>query len=185
MYFFHFSGYTPEGSEISDYLPGNISRHHFSNRQDLLPLFDEYEKMVIRNGHRTAMTWPYTFATFETGETIPIELRIQYRQCPSDWQTYGNPFNSKRLKARAKAPTTSNDTEILTGSEDNQTELLTAESTPIGHLAAAEELNKILNSRAWRWASHYGRFKYRFLIPIYDLLRRSLRKKARSNQTDS
>src|SRR2546428_6657809 len=32
-----------------------------------------------RNGHRTARTWPYTFAYFKTGEAIPIELRIQYR----------------------------------------------------------------------------------------------------------
>ena len=149
-------------------MASDISRHHFSNRRDLRPLFDEYEKLVIRNGHRTARTWPYTFAYFKTGEAIPIELRIQYRHCPSKWEWYGNPFNSKILKARAERP-----------------ELRAGESTPIAHLTAEVELNKILNSRAWRWASRYGRFKYRFLIPVYDLLRRPLRKKAKSNQKDS
>jgi len=168
MYFFHFSGYTLESSEISDYLPSDVSRHHFSNRRDLQPLFDEYKKLVIQNGHRTARTWPYTFAYFKTGEAIPSELRIQYRLCPSKWEWYGNPFNSKILKARAEPP-----------------ELRAAEPTPIAPLTAEVELNKILNSRAWRWASRYGRFKYRFLIPVYDLLRRPLRKKAKSNQKDS
>jgi glycosyltransferase involved in cell wall biosynthesis/lipopolysaccharide biosynthesis glycosyltransferase len=211
MYFYHFSGYTLEGSEISDYLPREISRHHFSNRPDLLPLFDEYEKAVIRNGYRTAITWPYTFANFDTGETIPIELRIQYRQCPSDWQVYGNPFSSNRLKARANPPPASPATGIQggpetepaelrvaeaspdsqlspeteqaqTGSEAGPTELTATESTSIGQLAAEAELNKILNSRAWRWACRYGRFKYRVLIPIYDLLRRPVRKMAKSNK---
>jgi glycosyltransferase involved in cell wall biosynthesis len=167
MYFFHFSGYTLESSEISDHVRSDSSRHHFSNRRELRSLFDEYEKLVIRNGHKTASTWPYTFAYFTTGEAIPIELRIQYRLCPSKWRLYGNPFNSKRLKAEAERPESGAD-----------------ESTPVAHLTAEEELNKILNSRAWRWVSRYGRFKNRFLIPVYDLLRRPFRKKAKSNQQD-
>jgi len=185
MYFFHFSGFTLESSEISDYLPSDISRHRFSNRPDLGPLFDEYQKLLIRNGHRTTRTWPYTFAYFTTGEAIPPELRIQYRNCPSKWRSYGNPFNSKELEDRANPPATPKATEVLGESKAEHTESRADGSTPIAHSTAEEELNKILNSRAWRWASRYGRFKYRFLIPIYDLLRRPLRKKAKSNQEKS
>jgi glycosyltransferase involved in cell wall biosynthesis len=214
MYFFHFSGYTLESSEISDYLPRDLSRHHFSNRRDLRPLFDEYKKLVVRNGHRTAMTWPYTFAYFKTGEAIPLELRIQYRNCPSKWRWYGNPFTSKRLKDRANPDTTREATQIPPESEGGQTELQVDESTPVARatpdvdrimleseaeqtgsragettlraqLTAEEELNKILNSRAWRWASRYGRFKYRFLIPVYDLLRRPFGKKSGKSERGS
>jgi hypothetical protein len=156
MYFFHFSGFNPERSEISNYIPSDISRHHFSNRPDLGPLFNEYKELLVRNGHRTASTWPYSFAYFTTGEPIPRELRIEYRNRPSDWLLLGNPFNSESLKDRANPPKT--------------------------HLTTEEELNKILNSRAWHWASRYGRFKYRFLMPVYDLLSRPLRKKAKSNR---
>jgi hypothetical protein len=155
LYFFHFSGFSPESSEISGYIPSDISRHRFSNRPDLGPLFDEYKDLLVRNGHRTARTWPYTFAYFTTGEAIPPGLRIQYRNCPSEWLSYGNPFDSQSLK-----------------------DIAYPQNIPIAHLTAEEELKKVLNSRAWRWASRYGRFKHRFLMPVYDLLRRPFRKKA-------
>src|SRR5262249_14628314 len=163
MYFFHFSGFSMESSEISDYLPSDVSRHRFSNRPDLGPLFNEYKELLVRHGHRTTRTWPYTFAYFTTGEPIRPELRIQYRNCPSEWLSYGNPFHSKSLKDRANPRNIPKATEVL----------------------AEEKLNRILNSRAWRWASRYGRFKHRFLVPVYDLLRRLLRKKAKSNQKNS
>jgi hypothetical protein len=174
MYFFHFSGFTLESSDISDYIPSDTSRYCFSNRPDLRPLFDQYQKLLVRNGHRTARIWPYTFAYFTTGEAIPPELRIEYRNCPSKWLSYGNPFNSKELEERANL-----------GSKGEHTESRAGGSTPITHSTAEEELNKILNSRAWRWASRYGRFKYRFLIPVYDLLRRALRKNSKLNQEKS
>jgi glycosyltransferase involved in cell wall biosynthesis len=162
MYFFHFSGFSLESSEISEYIPSDVSRHHFSNRPDLGPLFNEYKELLVRNGHRTARTWPYTFAYFTTGEAIPPELRIQYRNCPSEWLSYGNPFNSEKLK-----------------------DIAYPQDIPIARLTAEEELKKVLDSRAWRWASRYGRFKHRFLVPVYDLLRRPLRKKAKLNQENS
>lgn len=185
MYFFHFSGFTLESSEISDYLPGDVSRHRFSNRPDLGPLFNEYKELLVRNGHGTARTWPYTFDYFTTGEPIPPELRIQYRNCPSKWLSYGNPFNSKSLRDRANPQNIPKATEVLVEPTAKHTESRAGESTPIAHSTAEEELNKILNSRAWRWAARYGRFKYRFLMPVYDLLRRPLRKKAKSNQEKS
>ena len=185
MYFFHFSGFNLDSSEISAYIPSDISRHRFSNRPDLGPLFDEYKELLVRNGHRTAMTWPYSFAYFTTGEAIPPELRIQYRNSPLEWPSYGNPFNSKSLKDRANPQSIPEATEVLIESKAEQTESRVSESTLIALLRAEEELNKILSSRAWRWASRYGRFKYRFLIPIYDLLRRPLRKNAKLNQEKS
>jgi hypothetical protein len=185
MYFFHFSGFTLESSEISDYIPSDISRHRFSNRPDLGPVFNEYKELLVRNGHRTARTWPYTFAYFTTGEAIPPELRIQYRNCPSEWLSYGDPFNSKSLKDTANPHTTQEGTQILAASEAEQTESGADESTRIAHLTAEQELNKILNSRAWRWASRYGRFKYRFLIPAYNFVRRPFIKKATASQKGS
>ena len=185
MYFFHFSGFNLESSEISDYIPSNISRHRFSNRPDLGPLFDEYKQMLVRNSHRTARTWRYTFAYFTTGEAIPPELRIQYRNSPSKWLSYGNPFNSKSLKDGANPRNIPKATEVLLESKAEHTESRAGGSTLIAYLRAEEELNKIRSSRAWRWASRYGRFKYRFLIPVYDLLRRPLRKKAKLNQEKS
>jgi hypothetical protein len=176
MYFFHFSGFTLESSEISDYIPGDVSRHRFSNRLDLGPLFNEYKELLLQNGHRTAGAWPYTFAYFTTGEAIPAELRIQYRN--SKQRSYGDPFKSQFLKDRAKSLSISEATEVLAESKAERTE---SGSTRFPNLAAEEELNKILNSRAWRWASRYGRFKYRFLIPVYDFLRSPFRKKAKSN----
>lgn len=164
MYFFHFSGFNLEGPEISVYIPTDIARHCFSNRPDLGPLFNEYKELIVRNGHTTARTWPYTFAYFTTGEPIPPELRVQYRNSPSEWPSYGNPFDSKSLKDRANPQHIFRATEVPVESKAEHTE------------TAEEELNKILNSRAWRWASRYGRFKYRFLIPVYDVLRRPSRK---------
>src|SRR6266404_1654056 len=185
MYFFHFSGFNLESSEISNYIPSDIARHRFSNRTDLGPLFNEYKELLLRNGHGTARTWPYTFAYFKTGEAIPNELRIQYRNCPSKWGWYGNPFNSKRLKDRANPHTTQEGTQVLAASEAEQTESRADESIRIAHLTAEQELNRILNSRAWRWASRYGRFKYRFLIPAYDFVRRQFIKKEKESQEKS
>ena len=35
-------------------------------------------------------------------------------------------------------------------------------------LTPTEQLNAILNSRAWRWVCRYGRFKNRYLVPAYE-----------------
>lgn len=46
-----------------------------------------------------------------------------------------------------------------------------------------EQLNKILNSRAWRWVSRYGRVKGRYLEPTYKLLRHPVGNGRRLAQT--
>ncbi|MDX6305174.1 MAG: hypothetical protein QOI77_2143, partial [Blastocatellia bacterium] len=45
-------------------------------------------------------------------------------------------------------------------------------SVRISYLSDKESrLNDILNSRAWRWVCHYGRFKNRFITPAYRLIK--------------
>lgn len=157
LYFFHFSGYVLESAKISKYFPADRARHHLSDRPDLQQLFEEYEKLIVKNGYKTASKWNYTFATFKSGEIIPAELRTEYRQNFSNQQSYGNPFTSKRLIAKAEGTQPQTDKPILRNT------LLTAE----------EQLDNILNSRAWNWVSRLGRLKERFFNPVYNFFRRS------------
>jgi hypothetical protein len=104
LYFFHFSGYDPNQAELivtEKYFPSALARFRLSNRPDLQPLFAEYRSLLFENGHEQMQKWPYTFARFKSGEPVPNQLRIQYRNSPGDWEKYGNPFESKRLERSA------------------------------------------------------------------------------------
>jgi hypothetical protein len=147
LYFFHFSGYKPESTEISSHIPASVARHRLSHRSDLKELFVEYKNRLIENGYEQAITWPYTFGTFRTGETIPDDVRRHYRSVPEEWGNLGDPFASEKLKRQAGFNSKSGEASVLT---------------------PAEQLNAILNSRAWRWVCHYGRFKNRYLTPAYE-----------------
>jgi hypothetical protein len=146
LYFFHFSGYKPGSAEISSYIPASVARHRFSNRPELRELFAEYKSLLMENGYQQTSTWPYTFGYFKTGERIPDSVRSNYRRQPGTWQAAGDPFNSERLRRQAGIETKSAEPDLLT---------------------PAEQLNAILNSRAWRWVCRYGRFKNRYLMPAY------------------
>jgi hypothetical protein len=148
LYFFHFSGYHPESEAISSHLPDSSARYRLSNRRDLVKLFAQYKELLIRNGHGRASCWPYTFGYFKTGEPIPDNLRSYYRSLSGKWHSAEDPFESEELKRRA-------DTETKVGTH-------------------TEQLNAILNSRAWRWVCRYGRFKNRYLAPAYQLFGRLL-----------
>lgn len=139
LYFFHFSGYQPESDAISNYIPKSLARYGFSNRRELRKLFAQYQELLIANGYRQTSSWPYTFGYFKSGEPISSDLRLHYRSLPAEWRRFGNPFQSKELKRRINVEVRS----------ENST----------------EQLNAILNSRAWRWVCRYGRFKNRFLAP--------------------
>ncbi|HEV7682571.1 MAG TPA: hypothetical protein VGO68_10650 [Pyrinomonadaceae bacterium] len=159
LYFFHFSGYDPECDAISSHIPVSLARHRLSRRSDLGSLFAEYKEMLIENGQTEASGWPYTFGYFTTGEQIPDELRKYYRSIPEKWRSLGNPFVSEKLKQEAQQL-------CLNGGANNQRD---AASTPV------EQLNAILNSRAWRWVSRYGRMKNRYLTPVAETVRRLVR----------
>jgi hypothetical protein len=150
LYFFHFSGYQPESNAISKHIPECLARYRFSNRQDVRKLFADYGDLLTSNGYQQAISWPYTFGYFNSGEPIPSNLRVHYRSLSSERRRYGDPFESEELKRRI-------DVEA-----DSRTSI--------------EQLNAILNSRAWCWVSRYGRFKNSFLTPIYEFLRSPLRK---------
>jgi hypothetical protein len=158
LYFFHFSGYDPRSSSISSHIPHRRARSRLANGSDLRDLFAKYKKLLLANGHAQAISWPYTFDYFKTGERVPNYLRTYYRSLPAAKRAAA-PFESQELGelARADSPL-----------------------TEAAQLTAAAQLETIRNSRAWRWVFRYGRFKNRFL-QIYDLLRRPLNKRVKSN----
>jgi lipopolysaccharide biosynthesis glycosyltransferase len=148
LYFFHFSGYDSDSGAISSHIPVSLARHLLSDGSDLKSFFDEYKERLINNGHKQATVWPYTFATFKTGEAIPYNVRVYYRSLPGKGRGLGDPFESDRLKRQAAGAAT---------------------SAPVTALTDTEQLNAILNSRAWRWVCRYGRFNERYLMPAADL----------------
>jgi lipopolysaccharide biosynthesis glycosyltransferase len=150
LHFFHFSGYDPEGSGISIHVTESLARNRFANRRDLTKLFTLYKNLLLENGHRETSSWLYSFDYFNTGERVPEHVRSYYRSLPKS-RRHKNPFESEELKQLARL-----DSRLAEGSE----------------LTAAEQLNAIMNSRAWRWVSRYGRFKNRYLTPAAELFGR-------------
>jgi hypothetical protein len=136
LYFFHFSGYDPEGATISIHIPDSVARYRFSTRRDLVELFADYKDLLMKNGYQQTSAWPYTFGTFKSGEPIPVSVRRYYRSVPNKWRRLGDPFAAEELKLAA-------------GNTLAETH--------------TEQLDAILNSRAWRWVSRYGRMKNRVL----------------------
>jgi hypothetical protein len=141
LYFFHFSGYKPGSAEISSHIPGSLARHRLSNHRELRELFAHYQQQLLENGYEETSAWPYTFGYFKAGEPISDELRRHYRSLVAKGENHSDPFDSEKLKRQA-------------GIDNN--------SEP-GMVTPAEQLNAILNSRAWRWVSRYGRLKNRYL----------------------
>lgn len=153
LYFFHFSGYDPDGSGISTHIPESMARYRFANRSDLTKLFNDYKKRLLANGHRETSRWPYSFDYFKTGERVPEHLRSYYRNLHKS-QRHKDPFDSEELKELA------------------QRESQFAELSAHGAHTPAAQLDAILNSRAWRWVARYGRFKNRYLTPAAALFGR-------------
>ena len=158
LYFFHFSGYTSESPAISSHIPVSLARHLLSNRRDLKNLFEEYKNLLLNNGHKQTSAWPYTFASFKSGEPIPDSVRLYYRSLPGKGRGLGDPFESDQLKWQAVVATTRGRSGMP--------------NPPVPALTHTEQLNAILNSRAWRWVCRYGRFKDRYLVPVVDLVSR-------------
>ncbi|HEX3280712.1 MAG TPA: hypothetical protein VHR36_05730 [Pyrinomonadaceae bacterium] len=156
LHFFHFSGYDPDRASISTHIPEHVARFRLANRSDLRSLFARYKKLLFANGHAQAISWPYTFDYFKNGERVPRYVRTYYRRLPAAKRASA-PFEELEELARADSPMTEE-----------------------AELTQAAELEAIHNSRAWRWVFRYGRFKHRFLQPVYDLFRRPVRKRAKS-----
>src|SRR5262249_5125495 len=99
------------------------------------------QRLLLENGYKQTTSWPYTFGSFSSGEPIPPHVRRYYRSLGAERSALGDPFASEELKR------------IAAGSENQSGNVQTAQ----------EQLNAILNSRAWRWVSRYGRLKDRFV----------------------
>lgn len=105
LYFFHFSSYHPETPDlltghIKDSI-ANLARQRLSDRPDLHQLFSEYREQLVRNGYEQSKNWPYSYAYFRTGEMIPYELRVEYRNGLAGLAEYDDPFESPAKLERA------------------------------------------------------------------------------------
>lgn len=154
LYFFHFSGYDPESTAISTHIPKSFARYRLANRSDLKKFFKDYKNRLLENGHKETSRWPYSFGYFKTGERVPDHVRSYYRSLPKS-RRHREPFESQELQRLAR--------------QDSRS---TEHSPQKNALTPAAQLDAILNSRAWRWVSRYGRFKHRYLTPPYRFLAR-------------
>ena len=153
LYFFHFSGYSPERATISSHIPNHLARYRLSNRRDLRKLFREYKRLLRKNDYDSTIDWPYSFGYFDTGEPISRANRAFYRTAGKRAQRFGDPFASTNLKRMFG---------IDAGSKRN------GQARNGVYLTSDEQLKAILNSRAWRWVNRYGRFKIRYVTPAWE-----------------
>jgi len=98
LHFFHFSGYRVEEP---DQICRWITRYNLSNRLDLKDLFAEYREKLLENGYAQTRSWPYSYATFNTGEVIPYTIRSHFRWSLNNRNPLDNPFASSALKRKA------------------------------------------------------------------------------------
>jgi lipopolysaccharide biosynthesis glycosyltransferase len=157
LYFFHFSGYVPGGGGISSHIPISVARHRL-NRSDLKPLFEDYQTRLLENGYKETRSWPYTFATFKSGEPIPYDTRSFYREQSESGRGFGDPFESDHLKRQA-----------VTVTANGRSSITRLHAPTLTH---SEQLDAILNSRSWFWVARYGRFKDRYVAPLTNLIAR-------------
>ncbi len=174
LHFFHFSGYSPPGTLISSHIPSHAARIQLSNRRDIRELFKEYKLLLLANGYEAASSWPYSFDYFSTGERIPYHLRAYYRQMAANGR-HRDPFESKKLKRLAGIPSQPGRWRLASRGHVN------AANGPTSFYQTSEQrLDAILNSRAWRWITYYGRFKNRFVAPPYDFLKSLVKGRTRA-----
>ena len=99
LYFFHFSNFDPGQPEL---ISGYQTRYRLPNRPDLQPLFADYTRLLFENGYEESQGWPYDYNYFRTGEPIPYELRVLYRNSPEKWGDWKDPFASPELMRKAR-----------------------------------------------------------------------------------
>ena len=90
--FFHFSGV--ELTRL-DSISKHQNRLSLRDRPDIRPLFEDYRERQIRAGWQTSKDWPYAFATFDNGETVPAVTRRVYHRFGADAGRFGNPFETE------------------------------------------------------------------------------------------
>ena len=89
LYFFHFSGVEPQNLEA-------VSRHQdrfrLKDLGGLRELFTRYRDLLFAEGYRETRPWPYAYAAFDDGTTIPGVARALYLSLGSGSARFGDPF---------------------------------------------------------------------------------------------
>ncbi|MGB7924911.1 MAG: glycosyltransferase [Pyrinomonadaceae bacterium] len=112
-----------------------------------------------------------------TGASIPVSLR-SLLDAPEQEQLVIRELFSQ-LGQRLTLSSALNEWRSLNTTAEarlrTQQEIIEALSTEL--TTKERRLNAILNSRAWRWVSRYGRAKARYVEPAYEALRHPLRRR--------
>ena len=95
--FFHFSGYDPAQ-------PDQLSRHQ--NRHTMMSvsaatrtIIRDYHRDLVAAGHSECRRWPYTYATFKNGTTIPDIGRPIHHENPDIVERIEDPFSEEGFQA--------------------------------------------------------------------------------------
>ena len=95
MYFFHFSGFSPENAE-------NVSKHQnrfvLKDIKSTRPLFELYRDWLVENGYLEIKNWKCKFDYFDNGIKIPNEARKIYSEVLEQNLDFGNPFETSNSR---------------------------------------------------------------------------------------
>ncbi len=94
LYFFHFSGYDPEGPESFSKYQDRISLH---DRGDLKQLCDQYREALFAKGFAESSRWTYSHSRFRNGEVIPDVGRHILGESPELLSDIEDPFSDEGL----------------------------------------------------------------------------------------
>ena len=91
MYFFHFSGFSPENME-------NVSKHQnrfgLKNIENVRPLFELFRDLLVEKGYFESKDWKCKFDYFDNGVQIPQLARRIYSDTIKEGLNFGNPFRT-------------------------------------------------------------------------------------------
>lgn len=90
--FFHFSGFSPDRSEV-------LTRHKIEGEFSspaILELLERYTDLLLDAGYEESRQWPYAWQTFDNGVTIPDIARNEYRDLGAEVERFGDPFDTGR-----------------------------------------------------------------------------------------
>jgi len=91
LYFFHFSGFSPENFE-------NVSKHQnrfiMKKLEHLRPLFEMYRDLLVENGYFKVKSLKCKFDYFDNGMKIPEMARRVYKEAIKEGKKFVNPFKT-------------------------------------------------------------------------------------------
>jgi len=92
MYFFHFSGFSPENME-------NVSKHQnrfgLKNIENVRPVFELFRDLLVEKGYFESKDWKCKFDYFDNGIKIPNLARKVYAEAIQKDIRFKNPFSTR------------------------------------------------------------------------------------------